>query len=369
MIKAKALKKGDKVAIISLSSGILGEKECEHSIEIATRRLKEFGLEVKIMKHALKGIEFIKNNPDKRAEDLKNAFLDDSIKGIICAIGGVDTYKTLPYLMEDKEFIESVKKNPKIFTGFSDTTTNHLMFYKIGLTTYYGINVLSDLAEMEEEMLPYTKKTFESYFEGNDLIEIKSSDVWYDERKDFSKNAINTKRNMYKEEKGYEVLSGSGIYEGELLGGCIDSLYTILTGNDENKKEICEKYEIFPSKEKWKNKIMFLETSEQCIHPTELEEILLKFESLGVLDEIKGMIVGKPQNGKYYEEYKEVYKKIIKKDTLVLYNVNFGHAFPRTVLGYGLKVIIDTNKKTLKYNENLFSKYGDTSPYPYEDLN
>ena len=38
----------------------------------------------------------------------------EDIKMIITAIGGVDTYKTIPYLMDDQEFIEAVKHNPKI---------------------------------------------------------------------------------------------------------------------------------------------------------------------------------------------------------------------------------------------------------------
>lgn len=37
---------------------------------------------------------------------------------IITAIGGDDTYKTIPYLMEDKEFIDSVKKILKFFLVF-----------------------------------------------------------------------------------------------------------------------------------------------------------------------------------------------------------------------------------------------------------
>lgn len=135
--KAKALKKGDKVAIVSLSSGMLGEKFCSHNIEIGVKRLKEFGLEPVFMKNALKGIDYLKEHPEARAADLKEAFRDDSIKGIICAIGGDDTYRLLPYLMEDTEFIELVQKKPKLFTGFSDTTINHLMFYKLGLATYY----------------------------------------------------------------------------------------------------------------------------------------------------------------------------------------------------------------------------------------
>lgn len=65
--------------------------------------------------------------------------------------------------MEDDEFIEAVKKNPKLFTGFSDTTVNHLMFYKLGLSTYYGSNFICDLGEIADEMLPYTKRAFEGY--------------------------------------------------------------------------------------------------------------------------------------------------------------------------------------------------------------
>ena len=77
--------------------------------------------------------------------DTKDAFLDNSIAGIICAIGGDDTYRLLPYLMEDEKFIKAVEEHPKLFTGFSDTTINHLMFYKLGLSTYYGPNFICDL--------------------------------------------------------------------------------------------------------------------------------------------------------------------------------------------------------------------------------
>ena len=133
---ARKLRKGDRVAIVSLSSGMLGESFCSHNIEIGTGRLRAYGLEPVFMPNALKRIEYLQANPAARAADLKAAFLDDSIAGIICAIGGNDTYRLLPYLLEDREFIDAVQKNPKLFAGFSDTTVNHLMFYKLGLSTY-----------------------------------------------------------------------------------------------------------------------------------------------------------------------------------------------------------------------------------------
>ena len=189
---ARKLRRGDKVAIVSLSSGMLGEPFCSHNIEIGVKRLKEYGLEPVFMPNSLKGIEYLKANPGARAKDLKDAFLDDSIAGIICVIGGDDTYRLLPYLLEDKEFIDAVHQNPKLFTGFSDTTINHLMFYKLGLSTYYGPNFICDLSEISDEMLPYSRKAFESYIEGHEYREITSSEIWYEERTDFSEKAVGT---------------------------------------------------------------------------------------------------------------------------------------------------------------------------------
>lgn len=73
---ARKLKKGDKVAIVSLSSGMLGEEFCSHNIEIGVKRLKEYGLEPVFMPNALKGIEYLQTHPQARAKDLKDAFLD-----------------------------------------------------------------------------------------------------------------------------------------------------------------------------------------------------------------------------------------------------------------------------------------------------
>lgn len=84
------------VAIVSLSSGILGESFIQFEVEIGLKRLKELGLSVKFMPNALKGLDYIKEHPEKRAEDLLEAFRDPNIDMILCAIGGDDTYRLLP---------------------------------------------------------------------------------------------------------------------------------------------------------------------------------------------------------------------------------------------------------------------------------
>lgn len=135
------------------------------------------------MPNALKDMKCIEEHPEARTSDLKTAFMDHSIKAIVNTIGGIDTYKKIPYLMDAPKFIEAVKNNPKIFTGFSDTTNNHLMLNKIGLSTFYGPCLLVDIAELDNEMLPYTKKQFEKFFTGGKSYEMKSSPVWYSDRK------------------------------------------------------------------------------------------------------------------------------------------------------------------------------------------
>ena len=212
------------IAIVSLSSGTIGEAFAAHEVEIGIRRLKEYGLNVIMMPHAQKGIEYVKNHPEDRAKDLLQAFSDDSIEMILCAIGGDDTYRLLPYLFEHKELQKALNK--KIFLGFSDTTVNHLMLHKLGLNTFYGQSFLADICEMDHEMLPYTATYFEELIQTGKIAKIEPSDVWYEERTDWSPAAIGTPRTAHPNE-GFLLLQGSPVFQGKILGGCLEVLYDI----------------------------------------------------------------------------------------------------------------------------------------------
>lgn len=56
-----------------------------------------------------------------------------------------------------------------------------------------------------------------------------SSPYWYEERTDFSENAIGTSRVLHEEVRGFDVIQGQGVVRGKLLGGCLESLYDILS--------------------------------------------------------------------------------------------------------------------------------------------
>lgn len=354
-MKPKCLKKGDKVTIVSLSKGILGMPFCAHELELGIKRLKEYGLVPVFMDNALKDMEYLDAHPEARAADLKQAFLDNDIKAIICAVGGEDTYRTFEFLMEDEEFKEAVKNNPKIFTGYSDTTNNHLMLNKLGLSTFYGPCFLTDIAELDTEMLPYTKKYFEKFFSNGEPFELESSDYWYEDRTDFSPDALGTPRISHKEEHGFETLIGSGTRTGKLYGGCIESWYDIFTGETfEDIPDVYQKYDILPSNDEWKEKILFIETCEYKIEPEKLEIILNEFKKRNILSLVQGVIVGKPMDEAHYEEYKKIYQKVFSDiDTPVLYNLNFGHSFPRCILPYDAEVTVDYDNQKVYVNSKF----------------
>lgn len=336
------------VGIVSLSSGTIGEDFVKHELDLGIERLKNYGLKVKFMDHALKGIDYLKEHPDKRAEDLLQAFSDPEIDMILCAIGGDDTYRLLPYLFENGELQKAVTK--KIFLGFSDSTMNHLMLHKVGLNTFYGQAFLSDICELGKEMLPYTKKYFEELITTGTIKEITSSDVWYEGRTNYDENQVGVE---LPEElnRGYELLQGSSVFSGKILGGCLDTIFDIFDGERyENSPKLCSKYQLFPSKNEWEGKILLLETSEEKMTPDKLKRALLKLKEIGVFESVNGVLVGKPMDETYYEEYKKVLIETIDNPALpVVYNVNVGHALPRCIIPFGIEATVDVEKQKINF--------------------
>ncbi len=349
-VRPEGLCPGDKVAVVSLSKGILGEESCRHDLHLGSMRLNELGLVPEFMPNSLQGVDFLAEHPEARAADLKRAFQDDSIRGIFCAIGGDDTYRTVPYCMDDPGFVHLVQEHPKIFSGFSDTTVNHLMFYQLGLSTFYGPSFINDLAELGTEMLPYTMNAMGRYLAGFPNRPITSSPVWYEERTDFSEAQMGVSRADHPETHGYEVLQGEGTFSGILLGGCTETIYDLLTGAvHPEAKTVNETYHLFPEGEEWDGKICFLETSEEKPSPELLAKELSAIREKGVFDHAAGLIIGKPQDEVHYEAYKEVYQQAAGGKIPILYNVNFGHAYPRTVLAIGQEAVVDLEKREIRY--------------------
>lgn len=353
------VKKSDKepltIGLVSLSSGLLGEPSSSHQLEIIKKRLTDFGLNYKFMKNSLKGVVFLRDNPKARAEDLIEAFTDNEVDIIWSVIGGNDTYRIIPFL-DNNHFKELVHNNPKPFIGFSDTTVNHLFLYKLGLNTIYGPAILTDFGELSDDMLPYTKDEIISLLSGEKNHTIKQSKFWYLDREDFSPSQIGTERTKMSETHGNQFINGKGIIEGELIGGCIESICSLLPSLT-NSAPLCGvelAKTILPDSFEWKNKVLFLETSEERPTPQAFSDMLEQISNAGILDEIKALLIGKPIDEAFYDEYFETIKRVSYKCSIPLvYNLNFGHSAPRTFLPYGQTIIIDFGKESLRLPEPI----------------
>ena len=339
-----------KIGIVSLSSGILGEIFIRHELKIGVERLNKYGIEVEFLPNALKGMEFIKEHPESRAKDLIKAFKDDSIDMILCAIGGEDTYRLLPYLFGNNELKTAVKQ--KIFLGFSNTTINHFMLNKVGIKTFYGQAFLPDICELSNEMLPYTKRYFEELITTGKIKEVRPSDFLYKEREDFSENAVGVDMKKH-ENTGFELLCGKSVFKGKILGGCIDSIYDIFDNSRfGDTVSIYKKYNLFPKLEDWKNKILLLETSENRPEPKLYRKMIVALKEYGIFDVLSGVLVGKPQDEIYYDEYKKILlEETAGKDLSIVYNINIGHATPRCIIPFGVETQVNVDKQVITFSD------------------
>ena len=336
------------VAIVSLSSGIIGEETVRFEVEIGLRRLKELGLNVHFMPHARKGLDYVKAHPEKRAEDLLLAFRDPQIDMILCASGGDDTYRLLPYLFDHNELSQAAAD--KVFLGFSDTTINHLMLHRAGLRSFYGQAFLSDICELGPDMHPYTRKYFEELLATGRIQEVTPSDVWYAERTRFTPDQAGQPLPA-RPDHGFELLQGPAVFSGKILGGCIDSLYDCFNGERyADMPALCRKYRLIPAAEEWRGRILLLESSEEKPSPAKYRQALAYLKEAGVLDAVSGVLAGKPMDETYAEEYRQLLVEVAARPQLpIVFNLNIGHAMPRCILPFGVDATVDADRQRIRF--------------------
>lgn len=336
------------IVIVSLSRGILGEDFVSHEVKLGLERLSDYGVKVTFAKHACTGMEHLEKHPEDRAKDLLAAFESDADM-ILCAIGGDDTYRLLPFVFEHGQLQKAVTQ--KIFLGFSDSTMNHLMLHKAGLPTFYGQAFLPDVCELGGSMLPYTKAYFEELLSTGQIEKITPADVWYEARTNFSPDTMGTQTAAHKNE-GFLLLQGAPRFEGEILGGCIDTLYDIFSSERyADTVSMCQKYALFPGLDDWKGKILLLETSEETATPEKYRRMMEALKETGIFRVISGVLVGKPMNERYQAEYHWILLEVIDDPALpILANLNVGHAAPRCIVPFGVHAKVDAQKQEIVFD-------------------
>ena len=337
------------VGIVSLSSGMLGEEFLSRQLASGMERMKDLGLEVKFMTNALRGIEYLDRHPEKRAEDLIEAYSDSDVDMIFCAIGGDDTYRLLPYLFDNGEMEKAVNDTP--FLGYSDTTINHFMLHKLGVKSFYGQAFIPDICTLEKDIYPYTKRYFEELITTGTISCITPSDIWYESREingGFGEDQIGKALPSHKD-RGFELLQGNSVFSGKILGGCIDSIYDMFDGGRyEDMPVLCRKYSLFPSADDWRGRILLLESSEEKPAPEKYRKALMYLKDAGVFDAVSGVLTGKPMDEAYDTEYRQMLREVID-DKPVVCNINTGHAAPHCIVPFGREAVVDAGKQEIRF--------------------
>lgn len=216
----KVLKRGDTIALISISGGRAGDEDMLYRYEAGKRRLEEiWDIHVIPTPNALAGSDFLYEHPEARAEDFMWAMQDKKINGIICMMGGDDSYRVLPYID-----LNVIKNNPKVFMGYSDITSWMAVFAKAGIRAYYGPNLLTPIAQ-PVSLDNYTKEAITKCLFSTEMIGHVSACQEYTniEWQNIDKDEIKWVSNT-----GYRLVQGSGVVQGRIFGGCAGPLRQIM---------------------------------------------------------------------------------------------------------------------------------------------
>ena len=126
----RALKKGDKVVIISPAGAVYDDAK----IKEFKNTLINLGFVVTLAKSVSEIYGYLAGTDEERAADVNEAFADKSIKGIFCTRGGWGCARILDLLN-----YKSIAENPKFIMGFSDITSLLIGIQtKVNLITFHG---------------------------------------------------------------------------------------------------------------------------------------------------------------------------------------------------------------------------------------
>ena len=310
IIKPKRLAKGDTVAVIAPSSGVTPE-----SFEKALRNLDDFGFKTKAGKYARARNGFLAGTDKERLNDLHQAFSDAEVKAVWCVRGGYGASRFLPEL----DF-KLIKKNPKIFIGYSDITALHTAIYQnTGLVTFHG---------------PVAASTYSDYSKNHVVNVLMNPSTPY--KVELSPANVAKESNLFKTET-----ITRGKCRGELIGGNL-SLLTALAGTPFALRNM-------------KGKLLFIEdVGEQ---PYRIDRMLTQLRQSVDLRQLAGIALGvfedcNPKDATASQSLIEVLKdRLGDLGIPVIYGLSFGHIRDQFTLPVGIEAELDTEKATMTFLE------------------
>jgi muramoyltetrapeptide carboxypeptidase len=235
---------------------------------------------------------------------INKMFADSGIDAIFCVRGGDGAGRVMPHLD-----LDLIKRNPKIFVGYSDVTCLHLALNQIcDLVTFHGPMVSSNMLDH------FDMETSESLFSA-----ISTEDAY-----------------EFRNPEGYPIfILKEGKAKGDLIGGNMSVL----------SASIGTFYEI-----NTENKILFLEEVKEPVD--RLDRLVCHLLNAGKFQRCAGIILGQfkdcPNKGQPDYGVIECFADLLEGlGVPVVYNVQSGHDYPMMTLPLGAMCAIDTSARSV----------------------
>ncbi|MGH8003155.1 MAG: S66 peptidase family protein [Limisphaerales bacterium] len=302
LLKPKALFPGATIGVVAPSSWAKDAR-----LRRGLGWLENSGFKVKLFLSPKLKYGFLSGPDGVRGRLFNRAFADPAVDAVICARGGYGALRML-----DKIDFDLIRKNPKIFVGFSDITAIHLALYKkTGLCSFHG-PMAAD---------------FGTAYNRQYLLNVLSS------KSPFGKVPFP------KEARPKFMRPGKA--SGPLLGGNL-SLIVKLFGT--------------PYQPSFQGAILFLEDIGE--YPHRLDGYLAQLRLAGVFEQIAGLILAdfkdceRPPRGRFAMPLKRIFQDFFGSALFpVALNFPFGHSKNKFSLPLGIRATLDSKKGSLVLKE------------------
>ena len=325
---------GDKVAVLSPSFAAPGVAPAVH--EQALRRLAQATGLVPVEYPTTRQVGA---SAQDRAADLNAAFGDPEIRAVLATIGGEDQITVVPHLDAD-----AVRADPKPYLGYSDNTNILSWLWTQGVGGFYGGSTQVHLGPGPRIDSCHLASLKAALLTGG-LLELTEPGQSEDFGKDWADPAALTDHGDREPTDPWTWSGPKASITGRTWGGCIEVVQWILTAGR------------FPADPGvLEGGVLLLESSEELIPAQEFGWILRSLGERGLLEAVKGVLVGRPPassferrpdaegRAAYRAAQRDAALEIINRynpDAVVCVGIPFGHTRPQWILPYGGQVTID----------------------------
>lgn len=291
------LREGDTVAIVAPAKAIEVA-----SVENARTFFENAGFQVKLSKNCLGQYNYFSGTIGDRLTDFQDALDDPQVKAIVCARGGYGCIQLVDRIKWGLQLHE-----PKWIVGFSDVTVFHQHLQKNGVQSIHGTMPLNFSSNTNEAL-----DTLLTALKGHS----------------YSITAPKAKNNK------------TGSAQGRLLGGNLSILYSLI-GTDEQPD--------------YSDSILFVEDLAEPLYA--IDRIFHAMSKAGILDQIKGLVVGGMTDlkdtetpfGLSYEEI--ILDHFMYRQIPVAFNFPAGHIDDNRalVLGASVRLSVTESESRLEF--------------------